>query len=202
MDPKVEDKPVTPPAPAAGSDKDERGVDWKNRAMEYERKLKDLETKVTAMQPPPAPVVPPDTQKELEHFVADPQGYLENHYQRRRFQEELPKAEKWLSEQAHFPGWDRAKEVIRNHGIDFSDPHRGARTVNEILKAEALEREFNEKKREKDVTKSGPEGGSRSAPVENKTTRRDLIKQLAAAQRKGDLNESMRLIDKLEDVRE
>lgn len=204
MDPKVEDKPV-PAAPAAASDKDERGVSWENRAKEYERKMKELETKVNQMSAPKEPAAPPvpeDTQKILGDFVQDPARFLDNHYQARKFQEELPKAEKWLSEQPHFQDWEKAKVLIREHRIDFTDPHRGARTVSDLMKKEALEREFSEKKREDTVNKSGPDGGSRSKPVESKTTRRDLIKQLQVAQKRGDLQESTRLLGALEDVRD
>ncbi len=201
MEPKVEDKPV-PAAPAAASEKDERGVSWENRAKEYERKMKELETKVNQMAAPKEPAVPEDTQKLLGDFVSDPAKFLDNHYQQRRYQEDLPKAEKWLSEQPHFQDWEKAKALIREHRIDFSDPIRGARTVSDLMKKESLEREFSEKKRETTVNKSGPDGGSRSTPVATKTTRRDLIKQLQKAQAKGDLQESTRILGALEDVRD
>lgn len=202
MDPKVEDKPVTA-APAAAENKDsvkdERGVDWKNRAMEYERKYKELEAKVPAKEP--TPQLPEDKQKRLMEFVEDPDGYLDRHYQERKFREELPVAEDWLSKQPHFSGWDRVKDLVKEHQIGGS-PMRAARTVSELLKAEALEREFSDKKRTETISKSSPDTVSRTTTVDNKTTRRDLIKQLAKAQAKGDMQESARLLDKLEDVRD
>lgn len=200
------DKAVTEtkePAPPAGTDKDSRGVSWENRAKEMERKYKDLEARVNSMNQPPAkPELPEDKQKRLMEFVDDPDGYLDNYYQKRKFDEELPQAEDWLAKQPHFTNWDHAKAKLREHGINFASPLRAVRTLNEILKAEALEREFSEKKRETAVEKSAPEGSTRTVPVNTKPKRHDLIKQLAAAQRKGDTQTSYRLIAQLEDVRD
>src|SRR3990167_1973126 len=140
MEPEVKDKPVNDKAaPASADEKDSRGVPWENRAKELERKLKDVEARLAAAPaaPQPAPV-PEDKQKRLMEFVEDPDGYMDRHYQQRKFNEELPQAEKWLSMQAHFTNWDDAKAVIHEHRINFQNPMLGARTVNELLKARAL----------------------------------------------------------------
>jgi hypothetical protein len=197
------DKPVTETKeapPAAATDKDPRGVSWENRAKELERKLQSVEAKMNAAPKPPE--LPEDKQKRLMEFVEDPDGYMDRHYQQRKFNEELPVAEKWLAQQPHFTTWDDAKALISEHGISFHSPSKAVKTVNELLKARALEREFSEKKRVETVEKSSPEGSVRTAPVNGKPKRHDLIKQLAAAQRKGDSQASYRILNQLEDVRE
>lgn len=205
MEPEVKDTAVKTEGTQPVPEKDNRGVSWENRAKEMERKYAELHAKVEAMNQPKPNPDDPAKQKErvIMEFVEDPHGFVDREIQKRKHSEELPEAESWLRSQPHYASTDDARigEIIRENQLLHPSPKMRAKAAYNILKAEKLEREFADKKRESDVTKSSPDGSARSAPVKTEVTRRDLIKQLDLAQRRGDSNESYRILSKLEDVR-
>ncbi len=199
--------PVTDGAPAAPAktDVDAKGVSWENRAKEMERKYRDLEAKVNA--PAPQPESRDDRAKGneqlLQDFVANPVEVMDRHYQMRKFQDELPVAENWLKTQDYFSpeDQDRLGQIIRENGFTQPSPMARARAAYAILKGEKLEREFSDKKREDKISKTAPDSGGKTAPVDGKPNRNDVLKLLAKAQAKRDHHESARLLGVLEDTR-
>jgi hypothetical protein len=212
MDTKTDDKSVTAEAAPAAAKTDDRGVSWENRAKEYERKLKETETRLKAIESAEQEKaraaeaarasLPEEKQKMIAEFVEDPTAFLDRYHQKRKFDEDLPAAEEQIKKSPYFTDWDHVGGLIRDHRVNMQEPVRGAKTVLELLKAQALEREFAEKKREASVERSSGEGSGRAVPAAAKgPTRKELLKELASAERKGDKARAAILVSQLEDVR-
>lgn len=188
---------------------DDKGVSWENRAKEMERKLKaaearanELAQKVETTKPQPSvDERKAAVERRLMEFVEDPDNYLERHYQERKFRDELPEAEQWLRTQEGYSPEDdsRIGAIIQEHGLNQPSPKLRAKAAWKILKAEKLEREFSDKKREDRVSKSAPDGNGRSTPTNSgKPSRADLLKDLRKSR---NAQEQAAILGKLEDTR-
>ena len=206
------DKSATPPAAVT----DDKGVPWENRAKEFERKLSDAQARLQELEtrrsePAPAPA---DEEKAAEmkkqkilEFVEDPEGYIERRLVEREWRREEPQAVDWLKTQGMTDeDKPRISQIIKEHGISAPSPMARAKAAWKILRSETLEKEFSSKeadrKREDSVTRSMPDGSSRSTPTKTGPKRAELVAQLRDASRSGDMQKEIQLINLLEDVRE
>jgi len=202
-------------------DKDDKGVPWENRAKEFERKHAELlkENEALKAQIDAAPMESggeddgdgktdqEETKKKLLEFVSDPDSYIESILLSRQAKRELPQAVAWLKEQSGYTPDDNARiaQVISEYGINHPSPLVRAKAAWQFIRSERLEKEAADKaadgKREKDASKTMPEGVGKSQAKGTGPKRADLLKQLAAAENRGDWQQSSELINLLEDVR-
>ena len=208
----------SPTVVTEATDKDEKGVPWKNRAQEFQRKYeetqKELE-KVKSAPPETKALEAPneDEQREkrkarLYDFVEDPDKYIEGRIAEREIKREMPAAEAWVRSQEGFAVEDEAHimRIIREHGLNQNSPMLRAKSAWQILKAEKLEREFSQgkadKSREDRVSRTTPDSASRSAATRTGPKRAEIIAQLKQAADAGDSRKQADLLNQLEDVRE
>jgi hypothetical protein len=130
---------------------DERGVSWKNVAMEKQRKLEEMEDRIKSIesrvqaQPPyapypyavapqvapqqPQPVVNPE--ERLNKFVANPDEFFETLYQKRRREELMGEANDYLLENGL--NAQEVAQTIMSNGIDMSHPLKAVKRAIKLL---------------------------------------------------------------------
>lgn len=193
---------------------DEKGVPWENRAKESERKLaeamkrlEDLEaskTERTDTRVGESEL----TQEELRRLVQNPRKYISDLYAEENFRRETPKALEWLKSQEGYEDGDLklVQQTISEYGISDASAMKRAEAAWKIVSRAKLEKQLASLKadgqREREASAGRTEGKGKSETKTTTLKRSDLIKQLAEAQRKSDMNETVKIIDLLEDHRE
>ena len=164
--------------PSELSEVDERGVPWKNRAMEYERKyIEALER-----QSKPAPAAPSQNEPEETDEVGKViKPYLDKYLQRVQHQEKLKTAFDYITEKGLTVA--EVDKVAAEFGLSNADPLRMVKNVEKILKArkpqEAPRKVVNkdvEKKRIEKIKKTTTEAGSKPAEARPKESAAHLAK--------------------------
>lgn len=210
----VKDKPVE-------GEVDEKGVPVTNRIKEAERKIKEeYERKMDQMRQDYESRLPrkeearqdPEAARmaRLQEFVTDPDAFIENRLNQRNFQAEIPEALTWLKGRPGYSAEDEARigQIIKEHKLDtpYHNPMLRVKTAWDILEAEKLRKEFDDKtdetKRENAVSKNVTEGAGRKVDKKTTLTRKEILDKLGEASRKGDFEREIFYTNMLEDVRE
>jgi len=200
---------------------DAKGVPLENRIKEMERKLQDKYDKELAalkqeqeafkasLNAQDEPKPEDAAKEELLRFVKSPKDYIRGTLSETRFQDEIPQAENWLRSQKGYSKDDDDKivQIIRERKLNnpYMSPRERAETAWEILESRKLREkqtsQTDDERREASIRKTSTEEGGRSTSVKTGPTRADLIKKLAEAESKGDLDKAIQLTSLLEDVR-
>lgn len=203
-------------------EKDEKGVSLYNRQREFEAKLeakyaKELEQTRKELDelknmrnlPPQTPniVEKNDPKEKLMRFVENPDAYIEQTLQAREFQRQIPEAERWLSQQKGYSKEARARVdalIFENKlNTPYHTPMERATTAWKLYEREVTnatnDSVQDESRREASITKSGGEGNGKTVPKVSVNTHNELIKKLAAAEKSGDIDASIKILDMLQD---
>lgn len=207
---------------------DDKGVPLTNRFKEFERKMdekyaKELEQTRKELdelksqrqfnqQAPTAQqqnnfIEKNDPKEKLLKFVEDPDAYIEQKVQQREFQRQVPEAEAWLQSQKGYSKDARARVealIFENKlNTPYHTPMERARMAWKLLEAERInnqvESQTDEQRREAVAMASGGEGRGKTVPKDTTNTHNELIKKLAAAEAKGDMDTSIKIMDMLQD---
>lgn len=203
-------------ATAVTDDKDEKGVPWKNRAAEFQRKLEDSQKEIENLRsrateakttPSESDVAEAKKQEIVRMVEMGPDAYFEQKRTEWEWKKEFPQAEDWLRTQGMTED-ERPliRKIIEDHGISAPSPMLRAKAAWKILRAEKLEKEFasqeSDKKREDSVKSTMPDSGSRSTATKTGPKRAELLAELRDVSKKGDRFREAELLDQLSDVRE
>ena len=177
------------------TDLDSGGVPYKNRVRELERKLHDMEERLSARETP-APEPVPEINQDLQEFVSNPNAYIQKTLAKNRFQEETFEASRWLSGQSGYsPDDDVALvRIMREHGLQTSSnfPLKRAQTAWKLLRAEKMEKNQttsqNDSERAERLSSTSPEGSGRVVPIKTGPSKVEAIKKFKEATEKGDLD--------------
>lgn len=202
---------------------DEKGVPWSNRVKELERKLTDREREFQELQTwkqnyeaeqVRETQTQPDPKEKLMQFVGNPDGYIESLVEAREkkrmdenYKSELTRVRPWLATQKEYKQEDdvRLLEIEREYALSHPSPLQRVSKAYDILQKEKALARFNstddDKKREEQIRNNAPEGTGKATSKDRPITRNDLLRKLADAEAKGDLDASIKLISALEDVR-
>lgn len=206
---------------------DSKGVPLENRFKELERKIEDkyqkeleqtrkeLEELKNARQFNQAAPVEKnqnfveknDPKEKLQEFVADPDAYIERRVLQREFNRQVPEAEAWLKRQEGYSTEARARidALIFENKLNTQNhfPMERASIAWKLYQAEnsakSREDKADEQRRENALKSSSIEGNGRNAPKDSVNVHNELIKKLAAAEAKGDMDESIKIMDMLQD---
>ena len=176
---------------------DERGVEWKNVAMEEKRKRETMEDRIERLEQSQSPYVPPqqqmpqqpkvDQSKVVEKFAGNIDGYLDNYYDKRRHKERVDDAISYVTSKGL-----TVKEVDRiayEYGISSADPMKMVKSVERILKAtnkpEPAPKPVNKEKeaeRVKKIKQNTTESGSRPSVPKPDITKASKERFLASGE--------------------
>ena len=163
---------------------DERGVPWKNQAMEYKRKYQEmLERQQASQVQPPLPKQEEkyDPEQEVAKFAKDPKGYMESYIQRVEYQKNLRQAFDYVTE--HGMDVQQINSVAADYGISNADPIRMVKKVKEILdlkkaatnpRSQQVVKKVDGNRTEK-IKKTTTEAGSK--PAEPKPKESEYLKE-------------------------
>lgn len=202
---------------------DNKGVPLENRFKEYERKIEEKfearleqqrkeinELKNQRQFERTAPsnfIEKNDPQKKLEKFIEDPDAYIDQRDYQRDFQRQVPQAESWLKTQKGYTPEARARvdALIYEHKLNTPNhmPMERAQIAWKLVESEMRAKEYesqsDELKREAAIKSSGGEGKGKNAPKDSVDKHQELIKRLAKAEREGDMDTSIKVMDALQD---
>ena len=203
-------------------DVDEKGVPWQNRLKELERKFQDKyekelaetrrelnEIKSSRQTRTEEPKPEDQAKNDLMEFVKNPKGYVQNAWREAEFQREIPAAENWIRQQKGYSPDQEARimQIIAENKLNtpFHTPMERARTAWNLLEAEMIRKKLTEKTdeqiREEKAHREALEGSGKSASKEKPVTRNDVLRKLADAEAKGDIDAAIRYTSMLEDIR-
>lgn len=205
---------------------DDKGVPLANRFKEFERKMEEKyahdleqtrkeldELKNMRQFNSQAPtqtqnfIEKNDPKEKLQRFVEDPDAYIEQRVQQRKFQDQVSEAEVWLQSKEGYSKDVRARidALIFENKLNtpYHMPLDRARTAWKLFEAEhnakSLDAQADENRRESTVKSLGGEGKGKNAPKDSVNIHNELIKKLAAAEAKGDMDASIKYMDMLQD---
>lgn len=202
---------------------DDKGVPLSNRLKELERKLQDkyekelaetrreLQELKSSFEPKKTDNGTEDIAKaDLMEFVKNPKGFMRSAYEEVEFQRQIPQAESWLKTQKGYSSSDdeRILQIIKENKLNtpYHSPMERATTAWRLLNAEKHEKQASsqtdEEKREASLQRSSAEGTGKATPKQAPVTRTDILRKLAEAEAKGDLDASIKYTSMLEDVRQ
>lgn len=214
-----ENEGVKPDSSSPAESVDEKGVPWKNRAMEQERKnadaqlrleeyesrLAELEETASKTKAGSAQPTPDQVNAKLGEFVKDPDAYIDRKVKEREFQDQLLKVVPWLKNQEGFVEEDKLRllQIEREHSLGGA-PLQVAKTAWSLLQTEKLAAKLKslsaDTSREKTLSETQIEGTGKSVPsTEGKLTRKDVLAKMANTQ---NWNDYAKYVDMLEDIRE
>lgn len=159
---------------------DERGVPWKNVALEARRKMEALEEKLNRIEqtiPRPTfgqPVSQPkpvDPVEKVKKFAADPDAFFDEKYQKLRYQDRLRDAEMWLREQDPNNYLDTEKKVIdtmREYGIQNPDPLLAVKKAYGLIKKLTPSPKQTDSQRQELLKRKQTESGNRPPALAKK----------------------------------
>jgi len=190
----VKEEVVTLPAvegapPVVNPDVDERGVPWKNRAMENERKLSEISERLARMEThaisQPIPQIPsPDTpnsvdpQRDIEEFTTNPDAW----YKKKRAQEQAIEQQSIMQQKMadaraiiasrgadkYNENYTKVMAMTEKWGLNTADPVRAVQKAFELLDLEnTASMSQREKQLQAESIKKAEEETKRNAQIKN-----------------------------------
>ena len=192
---KKEDGVKTPsPESKKPESTDERGVDWKNVAMEHKRKLEELAGKhqelVKYVSENVQPKVSPDQEQQerkqqlIQLFVQDPEGFVAHIANQAVNGVRAETAATWLRSQEGFkPEYEQDLAGLMRKYQFGGSPRDRAEAAWKMFRADNQDK-FRSKEpesREKEIKRHQSAGPGRLGPVEQTDRRKELLNKLAKA---------------------
>lgn len=204
---------------------DDKGVPLANRFKEFERKMEEKYEKrleeqrreLEELKNMRLGQVPPQTnidnnpeqlaKAELMDVVKGPKDFVRQVLQEERFKNQVPEAEAWLARQKGYSTEARARVdalIFENKlNTPWHMPMERAQMAWKLYEAETLlqkkDSDTDEQRREASARETGGEGKGKTIPKNSVNVHNELIKRLAAAEAKGDMDESIKIMDLLQD---
>lgn len=177
---------------------DENGVPWKNRAKEYERKLREQEERLSALESKSAVSAPEKDEEEpvdseslVKEFVKNPLAFIrsvsEDVLSERERAQEQKQAVNWIESQRDYDEKDapRIVEIVREFDLGGLPPMQRAATTMKILRKEKAMAEESKKlqtgasNRTRELAEEGTEGPGRRSPGEKPQSRASILDMLS-----------------------
>ena len=202
------------------SDKDEKGVPYRNRYKELERKtnekIKSLEDQFEAIRQSMSEAEEEDAsdendndvKKQLSNLATDPEKYISERVEKRMLQFEANRAVEWLESQEGFDGESKKRilELTKEPMFKYLTPMLMAKKSWEYhqkeMELEELRKLKQDKNKSKDLAKAFIEGSGRPADVKSLQDEYEKVKkELAIASRNQENKEEERLIGRMSELK-